>query len=267
MNLKLLIPSYRNRHLFIKSKLQKYADKKWAKSLNLGCGEGDYDPMIAAYSKETIACDINEQDIAFAKQMNHATSNLSYSVEDALSLSFADNTFDLITSMEVIEHVGKPYQMMEEIHRVLKPKGLVLLTYPSLDFPFTYDPINRILSFFGDKHISQGAFAFGHDYLISPRVFRKNVQALGFEILEEKNSSGYLIGLLEVYWTGWIQKLFKANSANLNQEDNNKLIIRPDQKAPGLVLVTDFIIWIDRILFGKLPNSVGKAVVLRKIAN
>lgn len=264
MNLKLLIPSYRNRHRFIKAKLDQYTGDKWQQSLNLGCGEGDYDPMIAEYSKKTIGCDINENDIAFAQQMNQETSNLSYQVENALALSFANNSFDLITSMEVIEHVGQPYKMMEEIHRILQPGGLVLMTYPSLDFPFTYDPINRILSFFGDKHISQGAFAFGHDYLISPKEFRKKVKEMGFEILEENNSSGYLIGLLEVYWTGWIQKLFKANSANLNEKEGAKITIRPDQKAPALVNVTDLIIWIDKILFSKLPNSVGKAVVLRK---
>ncbi len=264
MNLKLLIPSYRNRHLFIKSRLEQYSSGKWNKALNLGCGEGDYDPMIANYARQTIGCDINENDIAFAKKTNAETSNLSYLVEDALALSFEDNSFDLITSMEVIEHVGKPYKMMKEIKRVLRPGGLLLMTYPSLDFPFTYDPINRILSFFGNKHISQGAFAFGHDYLISPKEFRRKVKEMGFEILEENNSSGYLIGLLEMYWTGWIQKLFKANSANLNEKEANKITIRPDQKAPGLVIITDLIIWIDKFLFSKLPNSVGKAVVLRK---
>lgn len=265
MNLKLLIPSYRNRYRFIQTKLKQYnSDKKWEKALNLGCGEGDYDPMIARYTEQMIACDINEQDIAFASQSNKTTPNLSYQVEDALNLSFKDNSFDLITSMEVIEHVGKPYRMMEEIHRVLKPDGLLLMTYPSLDFPFTYDPINRIMSFFGDKHISQGAYAFGHDYLISPRKFRSKAKELGFEIIEEQNSSGYLIGLLEMYWTGWAQQLFKANAANINEKETGKITIRPDQKAPALVAITDAIIWIDKILFSRLPNSVGKAVVLRK---
>ncbi len=168
MNYKLLFPTYRNRYLFVRRNLKRLSqDRRFEKALNLGTGEGDYDPMISQYCEELISCDINEQDIDYARQLNAGLKNVIYRVEDALNLSFPDNHFDLITSVDVIEHVGQPERMIEEVQRVLKPNGIALITFPSLDFPLTYDPINRVLSWFSKKRIPQGAYAFGHEYLVS----------------------------------------------------------------------------------------------------
>ena len=180
------------------------------KALNLGTGEGDYDPMISRYCEELISCDINEQDIAYARQLNAGLENVVYRVEDALNLSFPDNHFDLITSVDVIEHVGQPERMIEEVQRVLKPDGIALITFPSLDFPLTYDPINRVLSWFSSKRIPQGAYAFGHEYLVSKTEFRKWSDKHQLNVLMEQNLSGYIIGLLEMYWTGIVQRIFKV---------------------------------------------------------
>jgi len=69
----------------------------------LGTGEGDYDPMIAEYCDNLVSCDINENDINFAKQLNGHL-DIDYRIEDALNLSFPDNSFDLIVSVDVMEH-------------------------------------------------------------------------------------------------------------------------------------------------------------------
>ncbi|MCB9298188.1 MAG: class I SAM-dependent methyltransferase [Lewinellaceae bacterium] len=52
-----------------------------------------------------VSCDINEQDVDYARALNAKVPNLEYRVEDALNLSFEDNTFDLVISVEVIERV------------------------------------------------------------------------------------------------------------------------------------------------------------------
>lgn len=43
-------------------------------------------------------------------------------------LPYADGTFDLVVCWDVIEHVQIPSAMLAEIHRVLKPGGLLFLT-------------------------------------------------------------------------------------------------------------------------------------------
>ncbi|MBI1225546.1 MAG: methyltransferase domain-containing protein [Bacteroidetes bacterium] len=263
MNYKLLFPTYRNRYLFIRENLLRFgANRKFAEGLNLGTGEGDYDPMIAEACKKLTSCDINEHDIAFAKQMNSGISNLEYRIEDALNLSFPAAKFNLLTSVDVMEHVGKPQRMTEEIGRVLAPGGLAFITFPQTNFPFTYDPINRLT---GRRTIAQGAYAFGHEYLVDTKRFREWVSLYGMEILEEKNLSGYFIGLLEMYWTGLIQRLFKENAGNVSGKAEKKIKLRPSLSEPFLTIFTDAIIKLDFALFKNRKHSVGKGFVLRKI--
>ncbi len=262
MNYKLLFPTYRNRYLFISENLAKFGtNRTFAEGLNLGTGEGDYDPMIAAHCQRLISCDINENDISFAKQMNSGVPNLYYRIEDALNLTFPENSFQLITSVDVMEHVGKPQRMTEEIARVLAPGGLAFITFPQTNFPWTYDPINRWL---GKRAIAQGAYAFGHEYLVDPAAFRQWATQCGLEVLEEKNLSGYLIALLEMYWTGLIQRLFKQNAGNVSGMAEKKGKLRPSAKEPTLTLLTDALIRLDFALFKNSKYAVGKGFVVRK---
>ena len=265
MNYKLLFPTYRNRYLFVKENLkQRIADQKLPRVLNLGTGEGDYDPMIVQYSALLQSCDINETDIEFAKALNANIENLEYRVENALDLSFDSNSFDLIISIDVLEHVGKPERMIEEISRILKPGGMAFITFPSLDFPFTYDPINRLLSYFTNKKIAQGAYAFGHEYLVSGKDFKNWSAKNDLIVVAEQNLSGYLIALLEMYWTGIIQRIFKANATNISDQKEKKVALRPSLKEPGLVKITDTLIRVDNLLFNRFKNSVGKGFIIQK---
>ena len=265
MNYKLAFPTYRNRFRFVREGLTGYyADQKAALALNLGTGEGDYDHMIAPFCERLISCDINEADIAFAKDLNKELTNTSYQIEDALALSFPDNHFDLITSVDVLEHVGRPSQMIKEIGRVLKPGGRAFLTFPQLYFPVTYDPVNRILSYVTNSKLTQGAYAFGHEYLITREAFIKWAEQEGLTVVREKNLSGYLVGLTEMYWPGLLQRIFKANATNLQSAGAKSRALRPSTKEPLIVKATDVLIDVDHSLFGKSKYSVGKGFVVEK---
>jgi 2-polyprenyl-3-methyl-5-hydroxy-6-metoxy-1,4-benzoquinol methylase len=49
---------------------------------------------------------------------------------DALNLPYAAGTFDVVVATAVIEHVPQPKQMLQEIHRVLRSAGLVIISTP-----------------------------------------------------------------------------------------------------------------------------------------
>lgn len=61
---------------------------------------------------------------------------------DAQKLSFGDNTFDVISFMEVLEHLPNPEIAVQECCRVLKPNGKLFFSmpflYPIHDAPFDY---------------------------------------------------------------------------------------------------------------------------------
>lgn len=289
MNFKFLFPTFRNRYCFVRERLEKHfptanpaksgqasqgptppSRGRQTKGLNLGTGEGDYDRMMAAHCAQLIGCDVNEEDLAHARQLNADVPNLRYEPNNALALSYTDASFELLVSCEVIEHVGDPEKMVQEMARVLRPGGVAIMTFPSREFPITYDPVNRLWQWLrktSDREnlISQGAYAFGHDYLIGSEDFKKWATGAGFEILEFHGLSRHLVGLLEVYWTGVAQSIFKKNSRNVTVDSKGGVKIRPASTGePWLVFVTDFLLWLDRGLFFWSGRSVGKGVVLRK---
>ena len=268
MNLKLLFPVYRSRYKWIEKILAKYAETEgiFGLTLSLGCGEGEGDPVVAKVSDQLIACDINPDDIAYAKYANSSFPNISYFVEDATRLSFPDNYFDLIVCSEVIEHVGQPEErLLAEIQRVLKPGKCCIFTFPTKSFPFTYDPINSISAALGrDRLIPWGAYAFGHGYLIDNQQFRTWCIEYHLEIVEEVNLCSYLASLTEIYWTGVLQSFFKKNASNQSSVSAKKVTYRPKFGDPFFGVFTDLLLRTDKLLFGKSRQSVLKGFVLRK---
>lgn len=269
MNFKLLFPVYRSRYKWIEKTLKKLAqEQKFQLSLSLGCGEGEGDPCIAFHSERLLACDINEDDVAFANNTNQAFENITYSVDDATNLSFEAEVFDLVVSSEVIEHVGMPAdRLLKEVARVLKPNALAIITYPARNFPFTYDPINRISSWLGkERLIPWGAYAFGHDYLIDNQEFRQWCKENKLEIIEDVDLSGHFVGLLEIYWTGVLQAIFKKNAKNLSMAStDNSLVYRPSFGDPKIGILTAFILWLDKTFFLFKDKSILKGYVLKKV--
>ena len=45
-------------------------------------------------------------------------------------LPFQDNSFDIVTMLAVLEHLDKPHAIIEEIARILKNEGKLILTVP-----------------------------------------------------------------------------------------------------------------------------------------
>lgn len=77
----------------------------------------------------TIGLDIGDTEINATKELLK-TLRISGTVEkyDGTRLPYPSNTFDIVTSIEVIEHVANPGQMLSEIRRVLKKDGILHIT-------------------------------------------------------------------------------------------------------------------------------------------
>ena len=90
------------------------------KVLDVGCGTKPY--------KELLSCS-EYVGLEYDSPANRATKNAEF-FYDGLHFPFSDESFDNILCTQVLEHVFTPEVFMGELHRTLKPGGLVLLTVP-----------------------------------------------------------------------------------------------------------------------------------------
>ncbi len=67
---------------------------------------------------------------------------------DTYPYPFEDSSFDLVACMHVLEHLADVVRVVEEIHRVLRPGGILLVEVPHFSSVFAYsDPTHK--HFFG----------------------------------------------------------------------------------------------------------------------
>ena len=65
-----------------------------------------------------------------------AAAHITIGEMSAAKLDYPDDTFDLVTAIEVLEHIEELDQALEEICRVFKPGGRFAFTTPNRWFPF-----------------------------------------------------------------------------------------------------------------------------------
>lgn len=95
--------------------------------LDAGCGTGLFSQAATARGAEVTAMDVGPNLLARVK----AKCRCETAVGDVLALPFADACFDIVLCTEVIEHTPQPGTAIDELARVLRPGGTLVLTTPN----------------------------------------------------------------------------------------------------------------------------------------
>jgi ubiquinone/menaquinone biosynthesis C-methylase UbiE len=100
--------------------------------LDCASGEGIGMNILCKTAKTVYGVDIDENTFKTARE-NIKYDNAILNVGSATELPFSDNYFDIITSMETLEHIPQKLQekCIEEFYRVLKPNGLLIISTPN----------------------------------------------------------------------------------------------------------------------------------------
>lgn len=101
--------------------------------LDIGVNSGTQLSVLAKRAKKITGIDHGKLEFQIAAHNNRHLKNVAIQQMNAESLDFPDNTFNVVSSFECIEHVQDPEKMLSEIARVLKPKGTVIISTPNRD--------------------------------------------------------------------------------------------------------------------------------------
>lgn len=98
--------------------------------LDIACGSGYGTKMLAARAKKVYGVDVDAPTVQYAKE-NFAASNITYSVGDGAAIPLKDNSIDVVVTFETIEHIADYERFLDEVQRVLRPDGVILVSTPN----------------------------------------------------------------------------------------------------------------------------------------
>lgn len=134
INLRLLISPYFIHKWYLlrdlQALLQKYRLK--GKLLDIGCGEKPYETVIKEKSDITAYVGIDFPKYSRNKDFLSSRPDVFFPADykKTHKLPFRNNAFDTIVSFQVLEHHPRPEKFIEEITRVMKRNGNVVLSAP-----------------------------------------------------------------------------------------------------------------------------------------
>lgn len=157
---------------------------------------------------------------------------------DGCNMKFADNTFDIVTNLQVLEHVLSPEKMVREIARVLKPGGHGIFLIPQTSvlheapchyYNFTRYWIEEIMKNAGLKILEiepiGGVWSSMASHML--HFFPKSFRSGGMSSAECKRNAFFyfLYPLMVLYAAVSIPICMILSLGDLSEEPNNHMVV------------------------------------------
>jgi 2-polyprenyl-3-methyl-5-hydroxy-6-metoxy-1,4-benzoquinol methylase len=174
--------------------------------LEIGCGRGAFAGYLADLGADVVAADFSPAAVALAGELLDGRGEAR--VEDIQQLPFADGAFDLVISLETLEHVPDPSRGLAELVRVTRPGGRLIVTTPNyLSFVGLYRVFLRLV---GRRYTELGQ-PINQPLTLVGRVLR--LKRLGCRV-DEVDGAGQLlplprVGTVELTWLDRPHRLTK----------------------------------------------------------
>jgi ubiquinone/menaquinone biosynthesis C-methylase UbiE len=166
--------------------------------LDCGCGMGFTLRVMNELSTcSLVGLDRNPQAMTHSRRALRST-RVRLVRGDALRLPFPDHAFDRVLIMEVLEHLPDDVGALREILRVLRPGGICAVTVPNQNYPFLWDPLNKVLEVGFSRHVPShiwwlaGIWA-DHQRLYTTESITRALRSAGFAVTEARPFTHYCL--------------------------------------------------------------------------
>lgn len=192
-----------------------YSDTEVAKKnvLDAGCGTGIFSIIFANNGAGSVTgIDISEGSLKTAKSLEDKFNleTIHFQREDMLELPFADESFDIVWAWGTVHHTTDPFGAIEELIRVLKKGGsLLLAVYTKTKLTFLHEIIRKTL-----LRTPRKSWKFLSKVLavfFAPVVFffKKREKSRRGEKLEELIMDWYFVPIRHYYYPKEIEEFLK----------------------------------------------------------
>lgn len=167
--------------------------KDRGKILDIGCSTGSFLRIARDAGWEVYGIEIDTNKVAHAKDEY----GLNVQAKELMETKFPDKYFDAITLFDSLEHMLNPLNTLNEISRILKQSGILILTTPNVSglLPrLTYTLFARTIGVW--EHPTPPA----HLYQFSKRTVERLLERAGYKVIKlitEPIPFKYTVGKLE----------------------------------------------------------------------
>ena len=99
--------------------------------LDVACGEGYGSALMSRHAAQVNGVDISAEAIAHGRNTYAENTGLAFTQASCTRMPFAAASFDRVVSFETVEHIDEQALFLDEIKRVLKPDGVLILSCPN----------------------------------------------------------------------------------------------------------------------------------------
>jgi len=185
------------------------------RSLEIGPGSGVYVPTLVDTFAETYLADCEPVYLNAIREQYANNSRVVTVVDDITKSALPSNYFDLILCTEVVEHIADSPAALNQMARILKPDGVMVLStpqrYSSLEVVAKV-ALSPYLIWLTRLAYREPVLELGHINLMTEHELRRQLAAANFRVMEHAKGGLYLPGLAEL-----AGKFAQSLSAKLEQ--------------------------------------------------
>ncbi len=140
--------------------IRQYADLNGRSVVDIGCGGGILAESMAAAGADVTGIDMAEGPLAVARlHQVESGASVDYRQSTAEELAAADaGQYDIVTCLEMLEHVPSPAQIIASVHTLLRPGGLAFFS------TINRNPKSFVFAIVGAEYVLKLLPAGTHEY-------------------------------------------------------------------------------------------------------